>query len=196
MMQSASKRPAVFVDRDGTLVEEVNFLHRVEELRIFPFAEEALRTFRSHGFSIVVVTNQSGIGRGIYSESDMHDVHREISTQLPGLIDGFYFCPHLPDEGCRCRKPNLGMIEDAVKERNIDLNNSWMIGDKELDVRTGINAGIRTAMVGTGYGMAHRVSMTCRPDILGDDLGDAARQINVILEAEKAQLVTPLEALR
>jgi D-glycero-D-manno-heptose 1,7-bisphosphate phosphatase len=171
------KRPAIFVDRDGTLVEEVNFLARVEDLKVFPFAEAALRSLRAAGFSIVVVTNQSGIGRGIFSEADMHAVNREIGNRLPGLLDAFYFCPHLPDDGCRCRKPNIGMIEDAIKDMNIDINNSWMIGDKEIDILAGVNAGIKTAMVRTGYGDAHAQQLAHQPDIVANDLCDASRRI-------------------
>jgi D-glycero-D-manno-heptose 1,7-bisphosphate phosphatase len=133
----------------------------------------------------------------------MHLVHAEISNRLPGLIDGFYFCPHLPDDDCRCRKPNLGMIEDAVSDRSIDLFNSWIIGDKSLDVRTGVKAGIRTAMVRTGYGAEHERLVANMADIIADDLGAAAKQIdailkseNVILVDEKPQLVTPEEAPR
>ena len=105
---------AAFIDRDGTLIEEVNFLSRVEDLQIFPFTLKALTLLRANGFKIHVVTNQSGIGRGIYTEQDMQAIHRQMTMDLPGLIDSFHFCPHLPDAGCRCRKPDTGMIEEAT----------------------------------------------------------------------------------
>src|SRR5437016_2209178 len=101
------KYPAIFLDQDGTLIEEVNYLHRPEDMRIFAFTAEALRSLKSAGYLLVVATNQSGIGRGIYSEDDMNKVHGAIQAQLGGIIDGFYHCPHLPCDGCECRKPGL-----------------------------------------------------------------------------------------
>lgn len=184
-MNSKPRKPAIFVDRDGTLVEEVNFLSNVADLRVFPFVEEALRLLRSAGYLIVVVTNQSGIGRGIFSEADMHAVNREIENRLPGLLDAFYFCPHRPDDGCRCRKPNTGMIEDAIRDMAIDITNSWMIGDKEIDILAGINAGMRTAMVQTGYGEDHSKQLTRHPDVIAVDLRDAGRQIGAIRKTDK-----------
>ena len=177
MNDQIEKRPAAFIDRDGTLVEEVNFLSRVEDLRVFPFTEEAIRLLRDQGFRIVVVTNQSGIGRRIYGESEMHSIHEAMQDQLGGAIDAFYFCPHLPDEGCRCRKPALGMIEDAVADLNIDLERSWMIGDKNIDVFTGKNAGISSALVLTGYGTKHFSSLDSKPDIVAEDLLEAVKRI-------------------
>lgn len=156
------KRPAIFVDRDGTLIEEVNFLSRVEDLIVFPFTPPAIRSLKDAGFLVIVLTNQSGIGRGIYTVDDMHAVHDAIQTEVGGLIDAFYYCPHLPDEGCSCRKPNLGMIEAAQRDFDIDMSGSWMIGDKNLDVWIAENAGIRSAMVMTGYGPSH-VSTLERP---------------------------------
>lgn len=170
-------KPAIFVDRDGTLIEEVNYLSRVEDLRIFPFTAEALKLLKDHGFRIVVVTNQSGIARKVYTESAMHIVHDKIQAELGGAIDAFYFCPHLPDAGCACRKPNLGMIETACSDLDIDLSRSWTIGDKDLDVKLGQKAGIGTALVLTGYGRKHKPFLEFEPDILADDLGQAAEEI-------------------
>ena len=119
-------KSVLFIDRDGTLLEEVNFLSRVEDMRIFPYTGEALSLLKENGFLIVVVTNQSGIGRGIYTEDDMHTIHQEMSVSLPELIDTFHFCPHLPDEGCSCRKPKTGMIESATQKFAIDLEKSWL----------------------------------------------------------------------
>lgn len=170
-------KPAAFIDRDGTLVEEVNFLSRVEDLRIFPFTAEALRLLKSSGFRVIVVTNQSGIGRNIYDEASMHSIHQEMQRQLGNLIDGFYFCPHLPCDGCACRKPNLGMIEKACGDFELDLSRSWMIGDKRIDAETGYNAGIQTAMVRTGYGEVHVNEIERKPEIVADDLLQAVTQI-------------------
>ena len=177
MTDKTKKRPAVFIDRDGTLVEEVNFLSKVEDLQLFPFTAEAIQLLKERGFRIVVVTNQSGIGRNIFSEMDMRSIHEELQIRLEGAIDAFYFCPHLPNEGCRCRKPALGMIEDAVSELNIEMTGSWMIGDKKIDVETGRNAGISSALVLTGYGTNHLDSLDWRPDVVASDLLDAVKCI-------------------
>ncbi|MBE7515903.1 MAG: HAD family hydrolase [Chloracidobacterium sp.] len=171
------KKPAIFLDRDGTLIEEVNFLHRVEDLRIFEQTPKALGDLRDAGFLIVVLTNQSGIGRGRYSVEDMHAVHRAMQDALSGMIDGFYFCPHLPDAGCRCRKPGLGMIEAACEDLAIDLELSWMIGDKRSDIETGFAANIRTALVLTGYGAEDRKRLDAEPTVTADGLGDAAEAV-------------------
>jgi len=172
-MSSVPKKKAVFVDRDGTLIEEVNFLSRIEDLLFFPFTDEAVTTLKDRGYLVIVVTNQSGIGRGIYTEDDMHRIHDEIQARLSSSVDAFYFCPHRPDEGCRCRKPGLGMIEFACGDFDIDLANSWMVGDKDLDVETGLDAGMRTAMVLTGYGESHSKSLTRKPDVIVENLLEA-----------------------
>ena len=177
MKDQIDDRPAVFIDRDGTLVEEVNFLSKLEDLRLFPFTEEAVRLLREKGYRIVVVTNQSGIGRNIFGEIEMRAIHDAIQDQLDGAIDAFYFCPHLPESGCRCRKPSVGMIEEAVSDMNIDLRRSWMIGDKDIDVKTGKNAGINSALVLTGYGRKHFRSLECEPDVVANDLLEAVKRI-------------------
>jgi D-glycero-D-manno-heptose 1,7-bisphosphate phosphatase len=171
------KSPAIFVDRDGTLIEEVNFLSRVEDLIVFPFTPPAIRRLKDAGFLIIVLTNQSGIGRGIYTVDDMDAIHNAIQTEVGGLIDAFYFCPHLPDEGCICRKPNLGMIEAAQAEFDIDMSGSWMIGDKNLDVWIAENAGIRSAMVMTGYGPNHVGELEKAPSITSPNFGEATTSL-------------------
>ena len=170
-------KPAIFLDRDGTLVEEVNYLHQPEDMRLFPNTGTALQRLKNAGYLLVVVTNQSGIGRGIYGEDDMHRVHEALQEQVGGLIDGFYHCPHLPCDGCECRKPGLKMIRDAVRDLEIDLDGSWMVGDKKIDVETGRAASLQTALVLTGYGRSHRDSLEGPPDVTADDLGDAAAEI-------------------
>lgn len=177
MNNIAAAKPAVFVDRDGTLIEEVNYLSRVEDLRIFDYTAAALKLLKDRGFLIIVITNQSGIGRDIYDEAAMHSIHAAIQQQLGGAIDAFYFCPHLPQSNCECRKPRTGMIRLACSDLNIELADSWMIGDKMLDVETGINAGIGTAMVMTGYGREHSARLTADADVMGEDLLDAVKKI-------------------
>lgn len=171
------KKPAVFLDRDGTLIEEVNYLHRVEDLRLFPATATALSSLKDAGYLLIVVTNQSGIGRDVYCERDMHDIHDAMQKQLNGVIDAFYFCPHLPCNGCRCRKPEVGMIESAMADFEIDLENSWMVGDKRIDVETGFAARIKTALVLTGYGALHKVLLDNQPDVIVEEIGAATAAI-------------------
>lgn len=180
MPEENEKRPAAFIDRDGTLVEEVNFLSKIEDLRLFPYTPEAVSKLKNAGYRVVVVTNQSGIGRKIYGEKDMRAIHGAMQQRLGGAVDAFYFCPHLPDEGCRCRKPALGMIEDAVADLNIDLARSWMIGDKKLDVDTGRNAGMSSALVLTGYGASHVDTLGWEPEVIAPDLLAA---VNLIIQS-------------
>lgn len=168
---------AVFIDRDGTLIEEVNFLHKVEELRFFPFTVEAIRLLKENNFLVVVVTNQSGIGRKIFDEAAMHEIHDKIQADLTDELNGFYFCPHLPDEGCACRKPNLGMIKAACADFLIDLEHSWMIGDKAIDIQTGFNAKIKTALVLTGYGQKTVENLERKPDVIAENLLEAVKKI-------------------
>jgi D-glycero-D-manno-heptose 1,7-bisphosphate phosphatase len=171
------ERPAIFLDRDGTLIEEVNYLSRVEDLRIFPFSSDALQRLKNSGFLAIVVTNQSGIGRDVYDEAAMHRIHDEIQNELSGSIDAFYFCPHLPCDGCRCRKPGVGMIEAARADFEIDMDRSWMIGDKTIDIETGHNAGIRSAMVMTGYGQTHVNKLEMPADLVGETLIEVVEKI-------------------
>lgn len=173
MMSQIKIRPAVFIDRDGTLIEEVNFLSRVEDLEVFSFTPTAIRILKDRGFLVIVVTNQSGIGRNIYTETDMHAIHAQIQKELGDAIDAFYFCPHLPCDGCECRKPGLGMIEAARRDFDIDMTRSWMIGDKKIDVETGFKAEIKTAMVRTGYGSQHANDLERSPEIIAVDLLNA-----------------------
>lgn len=178
-MESNSETPrkAAFLDRDGTLIEEVNYLSRVEDLRIFPYTFEALTLLKDAGFLLIVVTNQSGIGRGVYDEASMHKIHDAMQMQLDNLIDAFYFCPHLPCDGCSCRKPMLGMLESASKDFPIDMVGSWMIGDKKIDVETARNAGMKSGMVMTGYGRTHSKELITAPDVRAEDLLAVVREV-------------------
>ena len=168
---------AVFIDRDGTLVEEVDHLSKIEDLKVFPFTDEAIRRLKQRGYLVVVVSNQSGIGRRLFEESAVHAIHKDMQRLLDGQLDGLYFCPHIPDEGCDCRKPALGMIEAAVADLDIDTDRSWIVGDKKLDMETGFNARLSTAMVLTGYGSREVARLDRKPDIVAANLLEAVRQI-------------------
>ncbi|HTH50521.1 MAG TPA: HAD family hydrolase [Pyrinomonadaceae bacterium] len=178
------KRPAIFLDRDGTLVEEVNYLHRPEETRLFAGTKEALALLKDAGFALVVVTNQSGIGRGIYTVDDMERVHTALQHELGGIIDAFYHCPHLPCDSCECRKPGLKMIRDAERDLDLDIENSWIVGDKKIDVEAGQAAGMATVLVLTGYGISHRETLDQEPKIIAADIAEAAREILRLLSPE------------
>ncbi len=168
---------AIFLDRDGTLIEEVDFLSTVEETRLFPYTIEALKLLNEAGFLLFVTTNQSGIARGYFDAMAVNKIHAKIQNELnaEGLkIESFHFCPHFPDAGCCCRKPNTGMIKQACENFEIDLENSWVIGDKRLDVELGFNAGTKTALVKTGYGESEKDGLEKMPDVIAENLLEAA----------------------
>ncbi|GAB4329232.1 MAG: D-glycero-beta-D-manno-heptose 1,7-bisphosphate 7-phosphatase [Promethearchaeota archaeon] len=152
----SSGRPAVFLDRDGVVNEEVNYLHEPEKVVLTPRLPEALAALKGRGFLLLVVTNQSGIGRGYYDVAAMHSVHSRIQELLASAtgvqIDGFYWCPHLPSDGCSCRKPRPGMLLRAAADHDVDLASSFTIGDKLTDLEAGKSAGTKTVLVLTGYG--------------------------------------------
>src|ERR1700739_246138 len=143
--------PAVFVDRDGTLMEDCDYCSDPKDVKIFPGVPEALRRLKSKGFKLIVITNQSGIGRGLMTVEQSRAVDGEVLRQLEGLIDATYFCPDVPGQHSNCRKPAPGMILQAKREHGVDLSRSFFIGDKEIDVECGRNAGVRTIRVQTGF---------------------------------------------
>jgi D,D-heptose 1,7-bisphosphate phosphatase len=150
---------AVFLDRDGTINEEVSYLSSIEQLRIIPGAAEAIGLLNKHGFKVIVITNQSGVARNYFSEDTLNGINRHLKKELSkqgARIDGFYYCPHHPDFGCSCRKPNIGNIEKAAEEHELDLPGSYMVGDTMRDMETGFNAELRTVLVLTGYGAEER----------------------------------------
>lgn len=175
--QQKGPRKAVFLDRDGTLIEEVDFLSRVEDLRFFPFTESAVVRLKENGFLVIVVTNQSGVARGMFSEEAVHEIHASIQAHVGGRIDAFFHCPHLPDAGCTCRKPSTGMIESARERFDIEMEGSWMVGDKALDIMTGHNAGLSTALVETGYGAEHVKSLPKAADVVASNLDEVVEAI-------------------
>lgn len=142
------RAPAVFFDRDGTLMPDVNYCGRPEDVHVFADAAEALRRVKNAGYKIIVITNQSGIGRGYFTEAAYREVERELERQLgAGLIDATYFCPDLPDSGSVRRKPQPGMIFEAERDHQIDLARSFFVGDKAIDAECGRNAGVRTILL-------------------------------------------------
>ncbi|MDR2302730.1 MAG: D-glycero-beta-D-manno-heptose 1,7-bisphosphate 7-phosphatase [Deltaproteobacteria bacterium] len=155
-------RPAVFMDRDGTLNHDESYIHKFEEFRWIDRVPEALAQLKRAGLALVVVTNQSGVNRGYYDRQDLLKLHREVGQDLLARvgvkIDGWYFCPHNPlTDNCDCRKPAPGMLIQATKDLFLDPAESYMVGDKFLDVQAGLAMGVkRTILVLTGYGESER----------------------------------------
>ena len=154
------KNRAVLIDRDGTINIDVEYIHRIEDLRFEEEAIEGLRLLQGFpGYKLIIVTGQSGIGRGYYTEQDYHNFMEEMYRQfkLNGIvIDGEYFCPHHPEKGkgiykvdCECRKPKIGMFLKAARDFKINLSKSWMIGDGKIDIAAGKNANVKTIKIGS-----------------------------------------------
>ena len=170
-----SKSPAVFVDRDDTIMENVDYCSDPKQVRIFPGVPEALRRLKSNGFKLIIITNQSGIGRGFFTNEQYRAVEAEVLRQLgDGLIDACYFCPDVPGQRSNCRKPAPGMILQATREHRIDLSRSFFVGDKEIDAECGRNAGVRTIRVQTGVEGDLTASIA---DWVAPDLANAAKII-------------------
>ncbi len=164
--------PAVFLDRDGTLMEDVNYCSDPGKVRLYPGVSDALRRLRDRGFLNIIITNQSGIARGRVTLAQYEAVHAELLRQIgDGLITATYFCPDHPDAASERRKPAPGMLLEAARDHSIDLSRSWMIGDKAIDVECGQRAGTRAILVETGCGANEG---GCSPDHRGKDIVAAA----------------------
>jgi len=182
-------RPAVFLDRDGTIIREVEYLRSPRQLRLLPRAAAAIRRLNRAGFAVVVTTNQSGIGRGLLTEKDLEEVHAVLRSRLArrgARIDGIYFCPHHPEAArpeyrrrCRCRKPAPEMLLRAARELDLDLGRCFAIGDSVRDIEAGRRAGCRAVLVRTGYGAETeaRLGRESGADYVADDMSDAVEWI-------------------
>jgi D-glycero-D-manno-heptose 1,7-bisphosphate phosphatase len=181
-------KKAVFLDRDGTINAEVEYLHRVEDFAFLDGAIEAIRRLRAAGFLVIVVTNQSGVARGFFGLEEVTILHRHLQAELARFgtqIDAFYICPHHPEQGigefrreCDCRKGRPGMLLQAAREHGIDLERSYMVGDKVADVEAGLAAGCRPLLVLTGHG-SREVAML--PDDSAHTFADLAAAAEWIL---------------
>ncbi|MFH0800868.1 MAG: D-glycero-beta-D-manno-heptose 1,7-bisphosphate 7-phosphatase [bacterium] len=180
---------AVFLDRDGTIIEDADFLADPEDISFIKGAPEALSALQKAGFKLVLISNQSGVARGYFTEEAVQDVHRRLEELLESRgvkLDGVYYCPHLPDGAvekyrleCNCRKPKTGMIRRAVEELGVDPARSFCVGDKESDIEAGRAAGCRTVLVLTGKGLntSGAISLENRPDFIAKHIGEAAEWI-------------------
>jgi D-glycero-D-manno-heptose 1,7-bisphosphate phosphatase len=173
---------AVFLDRDGTIIEEIGYLDRIERLDLYPWSIDAIRALNRAGFPVVLVTNQSGIARGFFTEAIVEEVHRHLASLLAeggAHIDAYYYCPHHPDgkieayaRRCECRKPGRGLVDRAVEEFGIDPRRSFVVGDRWLDVQLARAVGGRGILVRTGYGAVEeqRPTASVTADAIVDNL--------------------------
>ena len=189
------KNKAVFLDRDGTINEEVEYLSDLKKFKLLPEVAPAIKLLNEHGFKVIVITNQAGVARGYFGEDKVKEIHQEMKRQLrekDAYLDGIYYCPHHPTEGigeykknCWRRKPNPGMLEKAAKDFDLDLSQSYVIGDQLTDIKLGNNAGCETVLVLTGYGKESyrkKGNGKVRVNFVADDLEKA---VGWILEKEK-----------
>ncbi|MGH9872560.1 MAG: D-glycero-alpha-D-manno-heptose-1,7-bisphosphate 7-phosphatase [Pyrinomonadaceae bacterium] len=182
---------AVFIDRDGTISEEVGYINHPSRFRVFPYAAAAIKHLNEAGWLAVVVTNQAGVARGYFSEDMIQTVHAEMKAELEAAgarLDAVYYCAHHPSVGeppyrfdCDCRKPKPGLISQAARDFSVDLAGSWMVGDRYSDVELARNAGVKSMFVMSGYGRGEwehqRLNWTEQPDMVAENLLEAVQII-------------------
>lgn len=189
------KKRAVFLDRDGTINKDVGYPNSFRLIEIYPSSFEAIRKINRSGLLTVIVTNQSGVGRGLIAEKNLDDIHhklRAVFSKHKAHFDAIYYCPHYNlssdpryRKNCHCRKPNTGMARRAAAEFNIDLQNSYMVGDKVEDIHFGLNLRAKSILVLTGFGVQSLPKLKEKrlfPDYVAQDLLDA---VSWIMEKEK-----------
>lgn len=183
-------RPAVFLDRDGTITEEVGYLNHISRFRMLSGAGAAIRRLNAASLPVVVVTNQSGVGRGYFPEVLVREVHERMVAELAAegaRVDGVYYCPHVSADECACRKPKTGMLEQAAVDLRLDLERSFVVGDRAADVALAHRAGSRGILVRTGYGEGelawHAKKWQHQPHFVAADLGEAVEWI--LMEAKR-----------
>jgi len=196
-----SANKVIFLDRDGTITEEKDFVSKIEEIKFIPGSKEALKTLQGFGYKLVIVSNQSGIARGIMTGEQVEEVNDFILKELQNegiKIEGIYYCPHHPDENCDCRKPRTGLIKRALQDHHLKLKGAWMIGDKLSDVLLGKNIKGKSILVLTGYGQGvkQRIESNLeiydwqKPDYIAKDLLEAASFIKSEALTESTEPVT------
>jgi D,D-heptose 1,7-bisphosphate phosphatase len=183
MGRGNTKAPAVFLDRDGTVIFDKTYLSSPKQVKLYSFCAESINSLREAGFKIIIVTNQSGIARGMFSEKKLRNVNKKFVSLLKGVgakIDGLYYCPHVESNGCNCRKPKIGMVLQGAKDLNIDLKKSYTIGDSIRDYLLGINMGGKGILVLTGHGKKQQskiIDEKIKPMAICKNLKQAARLI-------------------
>ena len=175
----------VILDRDGTINVERNYLSAPAELELLPGAAAGLRAMQDMGLGLIVLTNQSGIGRGFFSLETVNGIHAALTRILAEAgvaLDGVFICPHVPGDGCACRKPRPGLAEQAARELGFDLADAFVIGDKACDIELGQRCGAKTILVRTGYGAETEAAGETHPNYVADNLLDAASLIQKLLQ--------------
>lgn len=165
---------AVFIDRDGTINVNFGYINNPDDFKMYPGVKDGIKLLKDNGFKIIIITNQSGIARGYFSEETLEKIHEKMKSELSkegAMIDAIYFCPHHPDEKCNCRKPKPGMLEKAIKDFNIDIEKSFIIGDRMLDVEAGHKIGCKTVLVPERKDLVwqERKESIIEPDYVCDD---------------------------
>ncbi len=193
-------RPAVFLDRDGVLIEDAHYVGSPDRVCLIPGAAEAVAGLNRAGWAVVVVTNQAGVAKGYFTAAAVEAVHEFLAEQLAGYgarVDGFYYCPHHPEgevtayrTRCACRKPEPGMIRAAAADLGLDPARSWMVGDRATDLEAGAAAGCRTVLVRTGYGAGVDATALDRArlnlELVAADLADAVAKLGLLSTARCA----------
>ena len=187
----SAKRPAVFMDRDGTLSHEVGYVNHLSRFRLYPWTVDAIRMVNRAGWLAVVVTNQAGVARGYFPESLIQEIHASLRASVEGgggRLDGIYVCPHHPSVGeppyrqdCDCRKPRPGLLKRAEADLSVDLGRSWVVGDRHGDLELAWRVGARAALVKSGYGLGelehHAPRWKRPPDLVAEHLLEAVERI-------------------
>ena len=182
---------AVFIDRDGTISEEVGYINHLSRFRLFPYSAAALRQLHQDGYLAIVITNQAGVARGYFSEEMVQAIHKRMTEELQAgdaALDAIYYCTHHPSVGqppfrleCDCRKPKPGLLLRAAQDFDIDRENSWMVGDRYSDIELAANAGVKSVLVLSGYGRGEwehqRYNWALQPDLVAEDLLEAVSLI-------------------
>jgi D-glycero-D-manno-heptose 1,7-bisphosphate phosphatase len=190
-----TQRRFVLLDRDGTLIVERNYLSDPRDVELLHGTTKGLRQLSELGLGLLLITNQSGVGRGYFDESRLDLVHQQLVTLLASegvRLDGIYYCPHTPEEGCGCRKPNPGLVAIASSEHGFDPRSSFVVGDNSCDIELGRNVGATTILVRTGYGGSIGVERASKPDFVAKDMWRAAQLIKQLLKEERSTADAPV----
>jgi len=174
---------AVFLDRDGTIIEDVGYLNNPNDIKFIPGSIEAIKQLNKTGYKVIVITNQSGVARGLIAEDMLQTIDKTMQKHIlsgGAHLDAIYYCPHHPEHGvypykqaCECRKPHPGLIKRARRDLNIDLSQAFMIGDKVSDIEAGKRAGTKTIFVTTGRGPEEKPKLKEKPDHIAENLNQA-----------------------
>lgn len=180
----------IFIDRDGTINANVGYIDNITRFKIYPGVGEGIKLLKDHGFKIIVVTNQSGIARGFFSEKTLEEIHKKMKNELSkkyAKIDAIYYCPHHPNEQCDCRKPKTGLLQKAIKDFDIDVTQSYIIGDRMLDIEAGSKIGCKTILVPEDNEKVHEEmeKSKIKPDHICDNFYSAAIWISKDFKRKK-----------